>query len=156
MNFRNNATDRRLNMRGFCLGIVMVSTACTGNAYFPGQPGSLNTDLSGVIEREEWVQMNPGIDDEVRAALLEGVFVEGMSSEAIDALSNPNRAGLGGNAYWRFFGDDSEVRAQWYIASQRQPFVDARGRSVCELVLAADTIRQVRYCDPAPAAGEQD
>ena len=135
-------------MRWFYLGIVVLSAACAGNAYLPGQPGSLNTDLSGVMEREEWVQMHPEINDEVKAAVLEGVFVEGMSSEAIGAVSNPSRGGVGGDAYWRFFGDDSEVRAQWFIASQRQPFIDARDRSVCELVLAADTIRQVRYCDP--------
>ncbi len=143
-------------MRWFSLGVLLVGTACTGHAYLPGRPGSLNTDLSGVIEREEWVQMHPEIDANVMAAVLEGVFVEGMSTEAIRAVSNPRRGGVGGNAYWRSFGDDSEVRAQWYIASQRQPFVDARGRLVCELVLAGDTIRQVRYCDPAPADGDQD
>ncbi|MEN8144363.1 MAG: hypothetical protein ABFS14_05370 [Gemmatimonadota bacterium] len=143
-------------MRWFCLGIALASTACTGNAYLPGQPGSLNTDLSGIPEREEWVQMHPQIDDEVKAAVLEGIFVEGMSTQAIEAVSNPRRTGVGGDAYWRSFGDDSEVRLQWYIASRRQPFIDARGRSVCELVVSADTLRQVRYCDPAAADAEQD
>ncbi len=67
----------------------------------------MNTDLSGVIEREEWVQMHPEIDDRVKAAVLEGVFVEGMSSEAISAVSNPSRGGVGGDAYWRYFGDEA-------------------------------------------------
>lgn len=128
--------------------VVLLATAagCAGGVYLPGQPGGSSNDLSGMAERELWLAENPQTPDAIREAILEGVFVEGMTIEHRDVISNPDRRGPTGAGYWRSRDLVEEVRYQWYVASEREPFDDGRGRAVCELVYRDDMLADVRYC----------
>lgn len=134
--------------------VLLLATlgACSGGVYLPGQPGSANTDLSGMADREEWLADNPQTPDDIREAILEGVFIEGMTLEHRDIISNPDRRGASGSGYWRSRDLVEEVRYQWYVASEREPFDDGRGRAVCELVYRDNVLTDVRYCQGVEAA----
>ena len=125
------------------LGIV---GACAGGVYLPAQPGGASNDLSGLAERELWLAANPQTPDDIGEAILEGVFIEGMTIEHRDVITNPDRRGASGYGYWRSRDLVEEVRYQWYVASERQPFDDGRGRAVCELVYRDGVLTDVRYC----------
>ncbi len=128
--------------------VLLLATigACAGGVYMPGHPGGASNDLSGVPEREQWLAENPQTPDDIREAILQGVFVEGMTLEHRDVISNPDRRGATGSGYWRSRDMVEEVRYQWYVASEREPFNDGRGRAVCELVYRDDVLSDVRYC----------
>ena len=106
-------------------------------------------DLSGADVREEWTADHPHEDAEIRQAILEGVFVPGMSIEHRDVLSNPNRKDSVGNGYWRTRTTGEETRYQWFVGGQWEPFIDGRGRPVCELVFSSDRLAKIRYCGAA-------
>ncbi len=127
--------------------VVLLATvaACAGGVYLPGQPGGASNDLSGLSERELWLEANPQTPDDISEAILEGVFIEGMTLEHRDVISNPDRRGVTGSGYWRSRDLVEEVRYQWYVASEREPFDDGRGRAVCELVYRDDVLSDVRY-----------
>lgn len=127
--------------------LVAAGGCAVGNAYLPNEPGGGGNDLSGQIDRELWVEAHPDTPDDIRAAILEGVFVEGMTVEHRDVISNPDRRGTTGNGYWRSRDLGDELRYEWYVAGERQTFEDGRRRSVCELVYAEERLRRVRYCE---------
>lgn len=120
--------------------------ACAGGVYLPGDPGAPDSDLSGLDVREEWLSDHPETPDDVATAIREGVFVEGMTVEHRDVITNTDRRGTTGNGYWRSRDLDGETRYQWYVAQQREPFDDGRGRAVCELVFQEGALQEVRYC----------
>lgn len=126
--------------------LVAGSAACAGSVYLPGQPGAPDTDLSGQAVREEWLDEHPQADEEIREAIRQGVFVEGMTVEHRDVMTNSDRRGTTGNGYWRSRELAGEVRYQWYVSAERQPFDDARGRAICELVYRDERLHEVRYC----------
>jgi hypothetical protein len=126
--------------------LLVTSGACAGGVHLPGQPGGASNDLSGQTEREMWLAANPQTPDDIREAILEGVFIEGMTLEHRDVISNPDRRGATGSGYWRSRNLVEEIRYQWYVASERQPFDDGRGRAVCELAYRDDRLTEVRYC----------
>lgn len=132
---------------------LVTGAACAGNVYLPNEPGGARSDLSGLADREEWIAAHPEVSDEVREAILEGVFIEGMTLEHRDVITNPDRRGATGNGYWRHRDLGDETRYQWFVSSEREPFDDGRGRAVCELVYANDILQEVRYCSGVENAG---
>lgn len=128
-----------------------IGACAAGNAYLPNNPGGANSDLSGPPDREAWLAEHPDTPDDIREAIIEGVFIVGMTVEHRDVVSNPDRRGTTGNGYWRSRQVDEQVRYQWYVASVLEPFDDGRGRTVCELVFVDDVLSDVRYCEAQPA-----
>jgi len=146
---------------------LVFLTACVQNTIFlPNQPGGPNSDLSSAASRQEWVDAHPDLEPGVRDAILDGVFIDGMSMEIVNVISNPARRATSGNAFWRRFTTGDEVRLRWYVRSDRLPFQDGKNRAVCELVLVEETVTRVMYCeqpldgdaapDPADPVGEPD
>ena len=134
------------------LGITVM--ACAGKAYLPGDPGGAKSDISGLDVREAWVAAHPEVAPEISDAILEGVFVPGMTLEHRDVVTNPKRKGATGNGFWRSRATGNETRYQWFVSSQREPFVDGSSRSVCELVFVGNDLTDVRYCTPSAEGGE--
>jgi hypothetical protein len=126
--------------------VSLVGLACAGQAYLPGDPGGAKSDISGADVRELWLASHPEIDPEIGEAIREAVFVPGMSLEHRDVITNARRKGSTGDGFWRSHAAGGETRYQWFVSSQREPFIDGRGRRVCELVFAADSLTEVRYC----------
>ena len=123
--------------------------ACAGNAYLPGDPGGSKSDLSGPDVRETWAAEHQDEDPEIRQAVLDGVFVPGMTIEHRDVISNPKRKGSTGNGYWRSRLTGDETRYQWFVSGQWEPFHDGLNRLVCELVFVSQHLTEVRYCSAA-------
>lgn len=128
---------------------AVSAVACAGHAYLPGDPGGAKSDLSGLDVREVWLAEHPDEDADIRDAILEGVFIPGMTVEHRDVISNPKRKGTTGNAFWRSRLTGDETRYQWFLAGQWEPFLDGRDRPVCELVYVESRLAEVRYCGPA-------
>ena len=128
------------------LALPILLAACAGSAYLPGEPGSANSDISGSDVRAAWLAEHPEVDDETRAAISSGVFKPGMTLEQRDIVTNSDRRGSTGDGYWRSrqFGD--EVRYQWFIGGERQPFKDGNGQLVCELIYVDETLSDIRFC----------
>lgn len=127
--------------------LAAATAGCSaGQAYLPGSPGGAKSDVSGVDVRDGWLAENPETDPAVREAVAEGVFVAGMTLEHRDVISNADRRSTFGNGYWRSRETGDEVRYQWFVGGERMPFVDGRGRNVCELIFVAGILRDVRYC----------
>lgn len=125
---------------------LLLAGACAGSVYFPGDPGAPDSDLSGVDTREEWLEAHPDTPDSIAQAIRQGVFVEGMTVEHRDVVTNSDRRGTKGNGYWRSRDLGDEVRYHWYVSEVRDPFDDGRGRAVCELVYQDERLDEVRYC----------
>ena len=134
--------------------LSMTALACAGKAYLPGDPGGAKSDISGLDVREAWVAAHPEVAPDISEAILEGVFVPGMTLEHRDVVTNPKRKGATGNGFWRSRTTGNETRYQWFVSSQREPFVDGRSRSVCELVFVGDDLTDVRYCSASTQGGE--
>ena len=134
--------------------LSMTVIACAGRAYLPGDPGGAKSDISGLDVREAWVAAHPEVAVEIADAILEGVFVPGMTLEHRDVVTNPKRKGATGNGFWRSRTTGNETRYQWFVSSQREPFVDGRARSVCELVFVGNDLTDVRYCSPSADGGQ--
>lgn len=128
--------------------------ACAGNAYLPGTPGSPNSDISGQEVRTQYLNDHPEIDEEIRAAIDEGVFVAGMNLEQRDVVTNPDRRGTMGDGFWRSRDEGFDVRYQWFVGGTRTPFKDGLGRKVCELIFVQGRLREVRYCGLATDSPE--
>lgn len=128
------------------VSLLVVAGACAGQVYLPADPGGAKNDLSGLDARQQWLESHPDTPDDIREAILEGVFIPGMTVEHRDVITNPDRRGLTGNGYWRSRDMVGEARYQWYVASEREPFDDGRGRPVCELVYREELLAEVRYC----------
>lgn len=126
--------------------LLLAAGACAGGVYLPGQPGGANNDLSAVAEREQWLMANPDTPDDIGAAIMDGVFIEGMTVEHRNVITNPDRRAPTGSGFWRSRQLAEETRYQWYVASERRPFNDGQGRPVCELVYVNDRLSEVRYC----------
>jgi hypothetical protein len=132
--------------------VLFAASGCAaGNAYHPLKPGGAGSDLSGLPDRQVWLLDNPDTSESIREAIIEGVFVVGMTVEHRDVVSNSDRRGTTGNGYWRSRELDDQVRYEWFVASEKQPFDDARARSICELVYVNSLLEDVRYCGNAPA-----
>jgi len=129
--------------------LLITAGACAGRVYLPADPGGAKNDLSGLDGREMWLAEHPDTPDDIREAILEGVFIPGMTVEHRDVIANPDRRGLTGSGYWRSRDLGDETRYQWYVASEREPFDDGRGRAVCELVYREAALSDVRYCGDA-------
>jgi hypothetical protein len=121
-------------------------TACAAHAYLPGDPGGAKSDISGLDVREVWLVAHPEVSPEMADGIREGIFLPGMTLEYRDVITNPKRKGATGNGFWRSRSTGDETRYQWFVASQREPFMDGRKRAVCELVFVEDTLTEVRYC----------
>jgi len=134
--------------------LSMTVMACAGNAYLPGDPGGAKSDISGQDVRDEWIAANPDVAPDIVDAIRDGVFVPGMTIEHRDVVTNPKRKGSTGNGFWRSRTTGNETRYQWFVSSQREPFVDGHSRSVCELVFVGDDLADVRYCRASDAAVE--
>ncbi len=135
--------------RLIALAAAAVVVGCpAGSVYLPNQPGGPNSDLSGNDVRQKWVEEHPDVDQPMKDAVLEGVFVDGMPYEYVEVITNPSRRATTGNGYWRRFPTGDEIRLRWYLAGTRYPFYDGRKRPVCELTLVADTVTRVTYCEP--------
>lgn len=132
------------------LALVVLAACVENTVRLPNQPGGPNADLSALAVRQAWVDSHPDTDAQIRDAIVEGVFVDGMTYGIVELISNPDRRGTGGNAFWRRFRTGDEVRLQWYIMEQRLVFLDGRNRPVCELVLVDETVTRVRYCEQLP------
>lgn len=143
-----------LKLRSLLLVSLLASTsgACAGNAYLPGDPGGAQSDLSGQDVREQWVADHPEEGKDISAAVLEGIFLPGMTLAHRNVITNPKRKGSTGNGFWRSRTTGDETRYQWFVASQREPFVDGKGRNVCELVFVGDVLTEVRYCSAEAAS----
>lgn len=126
--------------------LLVAAGACAGNVYLPNEPGGARSDVSGMADREAWLAEHPDVNDEIREAIEAGVFVEGMTLEHRDVITNPDRRDATGNGYWRHRDLGDEMRYQWFVSSQREPFDDGRGRAVCELVYVDELLSDVRYC----------
>lgn len=126
--------------------LIVGMAGCAGRAYLPGEPGGARSDISGLDVRQKWVAAHPEVGQDISDAILEGVFVPGMTLDQRDVVTNPKRKGSTGNGFWRSRVTGDETRYQWFVSSQREPFVDGRGRSVCELVFADASLSEVRYC----------
>lgn len=142
-------------MRCRCLSIVALfavagSAACVGNAYLPGTPGSPNSDISGQDVRSQWLTDHPDIDDDLRSAIQEGMFIPGMTVEHRDVITNPDRRDSVGDGYWRSSEVGIDVRYQWFVGGTREPFQDGLGHKVCELIYSQGLLREVRYCGQVP------
>jgi hypothetical protein len=129
--------------------LSIAVTACSGHAYLPGDAGGARSDVSGLDVREAWITAHPETPAEISAAIRDAVFVPGMTLEHRDVITNPKRKGSTGNGFWRSRTTGDETRYQWFVASQREPFVDGRSRTVCELVFSGELLTDVRYCSPA-------
>lgn len=128
------------------LAVSLLLAGCAGSAYLPGEPGSASSDISGSDLRTSWLAEHPEVDDEIRAAIEAGVFVPGMTVEQRDVVSNPDRRGSTGDGYWRSRQLGDEVRYQWFVGGERQPFKDGAGQFVCELIYVEGSLREVRFC----------
>jgi hypothetical protein len=146
----------KAHFRFSALPLLATITACAGHAYLPGDPGGAKVDLSGTDVRQAWVTGHPEVSEEIREGILEGVFVPGMTLEHRDVISNPDRRGSTGNAFWRSRDTGDEVRYQWFVASQWEPFHDGQGRLVCELVYVDGLLNDVRYCSAAAEVGDEN
>jgi len=129
--------------------LSMTAMACAGKAYLPGDPGGAKSDISGLDVREVWIAAHPEVSPDIADAIRAGVFVPGMTIEHRDVVTNPKRKGSTGNGFWRSRTTGNETRYQWFVSSQREPFVDGQSRSVCELVFVGDDLTDVRYCNPS-------
>lgn len=127
---------------------LLAVAACAGHAYLPDEPGGARSDLSGADVRAEWIEGHPEAAPDVVEAIREGVFVPGMTVEHRDVVTNPKRKGSSGNGFWRSRSTGDEMRYQWFVSGQREPFIDGRQRMVCELVFVGDRVTEVRYCPP--------
>ena len=128
--------------------------ACAGNAYLPGTPGSPNSDISGQDARALWLADHPEVDDEIRSAIEQGVFVTGMTVAQRDVVTNPDRRGTAGDGFWRSREVGIDFRYQWFVGGTLMPFQDGLGRKVCELIYVQDRLREVRYCGLAADSTE--
>lgn len=137
--------DRRL-LHVATAAALLVAQACAGHAYLPGEPGGAKSDISGLDVREAWLEAHPDTPSAIADGIREGVFVPGMSLEQRDVITNPKRKGSTGNGFWRSRETGDETRYQWFVSSQREPFMDGSGKAVCELVFVDDLLREVRYC----------
>lgn len=126
--------------------LLFAAGACAGNVYLPNEPGGARSDVSGLADREAWLAEHPDVRDEIREAIAEAVFIEGMTLEHRDVITNPDRRNATGNGYWRQRDLGDQVRYQWFVSSEREPFDDGRGRAVCELIYVNDVLSEVRYC----------
>ena len=133
--------------------LVLLAACVQNTVRLPNQPGGPNSDLSGVSVRQEWVDAHPDIEPALKDAILQGVFIDGMTMEVVNLISNPARRATLGNAYWRRFPTGNELRLRWYVQNDRLPFKDGLGRRVCELVLVDEAIIRVVYCEQ-PGADE--
>jgi len=131
---------------GIVFVFVLFVTACAGGAYLPGNPGSASSDISGRDVRDAWLAEHPDIDEETRVAIETGVFIPGMTLETRDLITNSDRRDATGNGYWRSRELGDEVRFQWFVGGEREPFKDGRGELVCELIYADQLLAEVRYC----------
>jgi hypothetical protein len=120
--------------------------ACATHAYLPGDPGGAKSDISGLDVREAWLAAHPEVSSDVADAIREAVFLPGMTLEHRDVVTNPKRKGSTGNGFWRSRVTGDEVRYQWFVSGQREPFVDGRSQAVCELVFVGSVMSDVRYC----------
>lgn len=136
---------RTSTLAAFLLAGTLAS-GCAGRAYLPGEPGGAKSDISGPDVREAWIADHPEVDPSISEAIADGTFVPGMTLEHRDVITNPKRKGSTGNGFWRSRLTGDETRYQWFVSSQREPFVDGFGRNVCELVFVADQLTDVRYC----------
>ena len=134
--------------------LSMAVMACAGKAYLPGDPGGAKSDISGPDVREAWIAANPEVAADIADAIRDGVFVPGMTIEQRDVVTNPKRKGSTGNGFWRSRTTGNETRYQWFVSSQREPFVDGHSRSVCELVFVGDDLTDVRYCSASTEGAE--
>lgn len=134
---------------GGLLVLSLLLTACAGSAYLPGDPGSASSDISGKDVRASWLAEHPEVNDEIRTAIESGVFVPGMTIQERDVVSNPDRRGSTGDGYWRSRELGDEVRYQWFVGGERQPFKDGAGQMVCELIFVAGILEEIRYCGTA-------
>ncbi len=142
-------------MRSRCLStvlliIVIAGSACVGSAYLPGDPGSPNSDISGRDVRALWLTDHPDVDEQIRKAIEDGVFVAGMTIEERDVITNSDRRGTTGDGYWRSIDVGIDVRYQWFVGGTREPFKDGLDRQVCELVFVQKVLQEVRYCGLPP------
>jgi len=139
--------------RGIFAALLTASlAACATRAYLPGDPGGAKSDISGQDVRDDWLVAHPDVSPEIADGIREGVFLPGMTLEHRDVITNPKRKGSTGNGFWRSRTTGDEVRYQWFVASQREPFVDGRARSVCELVFVGDNLTDVRFCSDSTEA----
>ena len=129
--------------------LAIGSFGCAGHTYLPSDAGGAKSDVSGLDVREAWIVAHPEVAPEITAGIQEGVFVPGMTIEHRDIITNPKRKGSTGNGFWRSRTTGDETRYQWFVASQREPFVDGSGRTVCELVFVGNILTDVRYCSSA-------
>ena len=139
----------RMNKTPFFFAVLLlmaISGCAAGNAYHPLKPGGAGSDLSGLPDRQLWLAENPDTPDAIQEAIIEGVFVVGMTLKHRDVVSNSDRRGTTGYGYWRSRELEDQVRYQWFVASERQPFDDARKRAICELVYVNDLLTNIRYC----------
>jgi hypothetical protein len=127
--------------------LSLVGMACAGHAYLPGDPGGAKSDISGLDVREAWLASHPEVNPEIGEAIREAVFIPGMKLEHRDLITNAKRKGSTGDGFWRSRSTGDETRHQWFVSSQREPFIDGRGERVCELVFVADGLTNVRYCN---------
>ncbi len=134
-----------MRIRG-TVALSLLFAACAGSAYLPGEPGGPSSDISGSDVRATWLAEHPEVDDEIRTAIEAGVFVPGMTVPERDIVSNPDRRGSTGDGYWRSRQLGDEVRYQWFVGGERQPFKDGTGQLVCELIYVDATLREIRYC----------
>jgi len=134
-----------MRIRG-TVALAFLISACAGSAYLPGEPGSASSDISGSDVRADWLAEHPEVDDEIRAAIESGVFAAGMTVAQRDVVSNPDRRGSTGDGYWRSRQLGDEVRYQWFVGGERQPFKDGTGQLVCELIYVGGTLEEIRYC----------
>lgn len=133
------------------VSLLTVLGACTATVVLPNQPGGAASDVSAQADREEWLAAHPDTEEDIRAAIMEGVLVEGMTDEHREVVTNSDRRGTTGYGYWRSEDMGDEVRYRWYVANQREPFDDVRGRAVCELVYVGDRLAEIDYCTPVPS-----
>lgn len=130
---------------------VLVGAACAaGNVYLPGDPGGAKSDISGQPDRDLWLLNNQDAPEDIRAAIEEGILIPGMTIEHRDVVTNRDRRSTTGYGFWRSRDMDGETRYQWFVAEQREPFDDGRGRAICELVFVDQVLADVRYCENQP------
>ena len=128
------------------IALLLATGACAGSVVLPNQPGGGAADIASSGDREDYVEEHPDLAPEIRDAIQAGVFVEGMTLEQRDAVSNSDRRGTTGYGYWRSRDLGDEVRYQWYVANVREPFDDGRGQAVCELVYRGGALAEIRFC----------
>ena len=135
-------------MRQGIVAVLLTAslTACAAHAYLPGDPGGAKSDITGLDVREAWLEAHPEVSPEVADAIREGIFLPGMTLEHRDVITNPKRKGATGNGFWRSRSTGDETRYQWFVSSQREPFMDGRDRAVCELVFVGNNLTDVRFC----------